>query len=71
MAFYEGFSMLCPYHPPPKDTICHWDWGEGAAAFDLAQKLRARDAIIMSWTKTKMTTMTMATTGRGKRGKKH
>jgi hypothetical protein len=36
--------------PPPKDTICHWDWGEGVAGFNMAQKGRAGDAIIMRWT---------------------
>ncbi len=48
--------MSCPYHPhPPKDTIFCWDWGEGVAGFDLAQKGRARDAIIMRWTMTRTT----------------
>ncbi len=46
--------------PPKKDTICRWDWEEGVAGFDLAQKGRAGDAIIMRWT---MTTMTMARGG--------
>jgi hypothetical protein len=45
--------------PPKKDTICCWDWGEGVAGFDLAQKGMAGDAIIMRWT---MTTTLM---GRG------
>jgi hypothetical protein len=51
---------LRPYQPPQKDTICHWDWGEGVAGFDLAQKGRAGDAIIMRWT---MTTTMMARGG--------
>ncbi len=46
--------------PPPKDTICHWDWGEGVAGFNLAQKERAGNAIIMKWTMTMVTMMTMA-----------
>ncbi len=54
---------MCPYQPPPKNTICHWDWGEGEAGFDLAQKGRARDAIIMRWTVTMMMMMMMARGG--------
>ncbi len=32
MAFDKGVSFSCPYQPPPpkKDTICHWDLGEGS-----------------------------------------
>ncbi len=40
--FWHGVSIWCPYPPPPKkDTIFHWDWGEGVARFDLVQKGRA------------------------------
>jgi hypothetical protein len=54
-----------PLPPPPKKgTICCWDWGEGVAGFNLAQKGRAGDAGIMRWT---MTTTTMAR--RGSKGK--
>jgi hypothetical protein len=54
-------SQFCtPTNPPPKDTICHWDCGEGVARFDLARKGRARDKIIMRWM---MTTTTMARGG--------
>ncbi len=62
MPFDKGVSISRPYHPPPpkKDTIGRWDWGEGVAGFDLAQKGRAGDAIIMRWT---MTTTTMARAG--------
>ncbi len=49
-----------PYQQPPKDTMCRWDWEEGVAGFDLAQKGRPRDANIMRWT---MTTTTMARGG--------
>ncbi len=48
-----------PYQPPPKRHICRWDWGEGVAGFDLAQKGRARDEINTKWT------MTMTTMARG------
>jgi hypothetical protein len=36
----RGSQFCAPILPPPpkKDTICHWDWGEGVAGFDLAQK---------------------------------
>ena len=51
--------MSCPT-TPPKKTICHWDWGEGVAGFDLAQKRRAGDVLIMRWMMTMMTMMTMA-----------
>ncbi len=51
-------SQFCaPTNPPQKDTICHWDWGEGVAGFDLVCKGRAGDKIIMRWT---MMTTTMA-----------
>jgi hypothetical protein len=60
LAFDKGVSILRPYQPPPKDTICHWDWGEGVAGFDLVQKGRAGDVIIMRWT---MTTTTIARGG--------
>jgi hypothetical protein len=53
--------------PPPKDTICHWDWGEGVAEFNLAQKGMFGDAIIMRWTMTKMKMMSKG----GKQGKKY
>ncbi len=60
-AFRRGGLNFAPLPPPPKkDTICRWDWGEGVAGFDLAQKGRAGDAIIMRWT---MTTTTMARGG--------
>jgi hypothetical protein len=39
--------------------------GGGAAGFDLALKGRAGDVIIMRWTMTMMTTMTMARAARG------
>jgi hypothetical protein len=60
VTFNEGVSILRPYQPSPKRHICRWDWGEGVAGFDLAQKGRAGDAIIMRWM---MTTMTMARGG--------
>ncbi len=60
MAFNSGVSILRPYQQPPKDTICRWDWEEGVAGFNLAQKGRAGDATIMRWM---MTTMTMARGG--------
>jgi hypothetical protein len=62
VAFNEGvWSQFCaPTTPPQKDTICHWDWGEGVAGFDLAWKGRAGDETIMRWT---MMTMTMARGG--------
>ncbi len=56
----RGSQFHAPTNSPPKDTICHWDWGEGVAGFDLAQKGRAGDAIIMMWT---MTTTTMVRGG--------
>jgi hypothetical protein len=56
----RGSQLCAPTTPPKKDTICHWDWGEGVAGFDLAQKRRAGDEIIMRWM---MTTMTMARGG--------
>ncbi len=56
----RGSQFRAPTNLPQKDTICRWDWGEGVAGFDLAQKGRAGDAIIMRWT---MTTMTMAREG--------
>jgi hypothetical protein len=40
VAFDEEVSILRPYQPPPKVTICHWDWEEGVAGFDLGQKGR-------------------------------
>ncbi len=49
--------------PPQKDIICCWDWGEGVAGFNLAQKKRARYALIMRWTMTMTMTMTMARGG--------
>jgi hypothetical protein len=54
----RGSQCGAPTNPPQRDTICHWDWGEGVAGFDLAQKGRAGDAIIMRWMMT--TTVTMA-----------
>jgi hypothetical protein len=63
VAFNEGVSILCPYHPPKKDTICRWDWGEGVVGFNPEQKGRARDAIIMRLTMTMMTTMTIVREG--------
>ncbi len=56
----RGSQFRTPINTPQKDTICRWDWGEGVAGFNLAQKGRAGDAIIMRWT---MTTMTMARGG--------
>ncbi len=56
----RGSQFCAPTNTPQKDTICHWDWGEGVAGFDLAQKGRAGDAIIMRWA---MMTMTMARGG--------
>ncbi len=46
--------------PPKKTQSAIGIWEEGVAGFNLAQKGRARDAIIMRWT---MTTMTMARGG--------
>ncbi len=61
----RGSQFCAPINPPPKDIICHWDWGEeGVAEFDLAWKGRAGDAIIMRW----MTTTTMMARG-GSKGK--
>jgi hypothetical protein len=48
----------------PNNTICHWDWGEGVSGFDLVQKGRAGDAIIMRL----MITTTMMARG-GSKGK--
>jgi hypothetical protein len=59
----RGSQFCAPTNPPPNDAICRWDWGEGVAGFDLVEKGRARDAIIMKWTMTMMTTMTMAREG--------
>jgi hypothetical protein len=56
-----GSQFRAPTPPAQKkDTICRWDWGEGVAGFDLLQKGKAGDAIIMRWM---MTTMTMARGG--------
>ncbi len=60
MAFDKGVLVSCPYQPPPKRHICHWDWGEEVAGFDLAWKGMAGDKINMRWT---MTTTTMARGG--------
>ncbi len=56
----KGSQFRAPTNTPQQDTTCRWDWGEGVAGFDLLQKGRAGDAIIMRWT---MTTMTMARGG--------
>ncbi len=56
----RGSQFRAPTNTPQKDTICRCDWGEGVAGFDLSQKGRAGDAIIMRWT---MTTTTMARGG--------
>jgi hypothetical protein len=56
----RGSQFCAPTNTPPKDTICHWDWREGMAGFNLAQKGRAGVAIIMRWM---MTTMMMARGG--------
>jgi len=56
----RGSQFRAPTTPLPKDTICRWDWGEGVAGFNLAQKGRAGDEIIMRWM---MTTTTMARGG--------
>ncbi len=61
----EGVSMSCPYHPPPKKHNLLLGLGGGAAGFDLALNGRAGDVIIMRWTMTIMTTMTMARAARG------
>jgi hypothetical protein len=45
----RGSQFCIPTNTPKKHTICHWDRGEGVAGFNLAQKGRARDAIIMRW----------------------
>jgi hypothetical protein len=59
--------MLCPYQPPPKRHNITLGWGGGVAGFDVVQKGRAGDAIIMKWTMLMMTKMTMAWGGsRGK-----
>ncbi len=57
MEFDEGGLNVVPPPTPPKDTICHWDGGEGAARFHLAWKGRAGDAIITRWTMRTMKTM--------------
>jgi hypothetical protein len=62
----RGSQFCAPTNTPPKDAICHWDWGEGVAGFDLVQKGRAGDTIIM-----RCTMMTMMMARRGKQGKKH
>jgi hypothetical protein len=59
----RGSQCCAPTNRPQKDTICRWDWGEGVAGFDLVQKERAGDAIIMRWTVTMTMTMTMARGG--------
>ena len=51
----RGSQFRAPTTPLPKDTICHWDWGEGVAGFNLAQKGRAGDEIIMRWMMTTTT----------------
>jgi hypothetical protein len=48
----RGSQFHAPTNPPKKDTICHLDWGEGVAGFDLAQKGRAGDAIRWAMTTT-------------------
>jgi hypothetical protein len=53
----RGSQFCNPTNTPKKDTVFHYDWGEGVAGFDLVQKGKARDAIIMRWT---MMTMTIA-----------
>jgi hypothetical protein len=59
--FQQGGLNFAPLPTPlQKDTICHWDWGEGVAGFNLVQKERAGDKIIMRRT---MMTMTMARGG--------
>jgi hypothetical protein len=50
VAFDKGGSILRPYHHPPKRHNLPLGWGEGVAGFDMAQKGRAGDAIIMRWT---------------------
>ncbi len=62
MAFDEGVSISIsrPYQPPQKRHICHWNWEEGVAGFDLVRKGRAGDEINMRWA---MTTMMMARGG--------
>jgi hypothetical protein len=69
MAFDEGVSMLYLRHPPPKDAICHWSWGEGVAGFHLGQKGRTGDVIITRWTIMTMTTMTMMVARGGSKGR--
>jgi hypothetical protein len=56
----RGLNFVPLPTTPKQDKICSWDWEEGKAGFDLAQKGRAGDAIIMRWT---MTTMMMARGG--------
>ncbi len=63
LAFDEELSMLCLYQPPPKRHNLPLGSGEGMAGFDLALKERAGDAIIMMWTMTMTTTMTVARGG--------
>ncbi len=43
----RGSQCCALTNPPQKDTICHLDWGEGVTGFDLAQKERAGDVIII------------------------
>jgi hypothetical protein len=49
--------------PPPKRHNLPLGLGGGVAGFDLAQKERAGDAIIMRWAMTMTTAMTMARGG--------
>jgi hypothetical protein len=35
-------SQCCASTDPPQKTLCHWDWGEGVAGFDLVQKKKGR-----------------------------
>jgi hypothetical protein len=63
VVFNKGSQCHAPTTPPPKDKICHWDWGEGVAGFNMVQKGRAGDAIIMRWMVTMMMAMMMARGG--------
>jgi hypothetical protein len=58
--FQQGSQLRAPTNHPQKRHNLPLGLGGGVAGFDLAQKGRAGDAIIMRWT---MTMMTMARGG--------
>ncbi len=55
----RGGLNVMPLPPPPKRQNLSLGLGEGVAEFNLVQKGRAGDAIIMRWRITMMMTMTM------------